>query len=118
MSKNKPAQNLPARKSLLEPVEAEKFKTFSARVPQDLSDEFDKLVERAKKFNFVITPSKIITAAVRDAVNFENLELDKFERFAAEKAEAEKTELERIATEKAEAEKTVSVSSTSSEELV
>lgn len=68
------------RKSLLEKTEIDKFKTVSARIPQQLSDDFDKLVDRAKANGFVISISKVITAALQDAIEFENIELDKLDQ--------------------------------------
>jgi Arc/MetJ-type ribon-helix-helix transcriptional regulator len=68
------------RKSLLEKTEVDKFKTVSARIPQQLSDDFDKLVDRAKASGFVISISKVITAALQDAIEFENIELDKLDQ--------------------------------------
>lgn len=67
----------PVRKSLLEKTECDnKFKTVSARIPQQLSDDFDKLVDRAKEAGFTISITKVIIAALQDSIKFENSELD------------------------------------------
>ncbi len=70
------------KKSLLRPItkKANKYKTISARVPLDISDEFDCLILRAEKNGYTITPSIVIIQALRDAIRYENAELDKFER--------------------------------------
>jgi hypothetical protein len=69
-----------ARKSLLEKIEEEKFKTVSARVPLLLSDEFDKLVTRAKTHGFTISITKVITEALKDSIKFHNIELNKLDK--------------------------------------
>lgn len=66
-----------ARKSLLVKTESDKFKTVSARVPFQLSSDFDKLVERAKKYGLTISMTNVIVMALQDAIKFENAELDK-----------------------------------------
>lgn len=70
------------KKSLLKPIvkKTEKYKTISARVPLDVSDAFDCLILRAEKNGYIITPSVVIIQALRDAIKYENTELDKLEK--------------------------------------
>lgn len=86
---------VPARKSLLEKVEStDKFKTVSARIPEIISDDFDKLVERAKLHGFTITATKVIVSALKDAVEFENIALDKLKQPEADNEKPATTETE------------------------
>lgn len=71
------------KKSLLEPIEAEQYKTVSARIPQSLADKFDKLVERAKGHNRSLSVSKVITHAIEDACKSAGAELDALDKTAS-----------------------------------
>ncbi len=67
------------KRSLLKPIvkKADKYKTVSARIPLDISDAFDSLILRAERNGYIITPSVVIIQALRDAIKYENIELDK-----------------------------------------
>ena len=63
--------------SFLERLPAEKTRAVSARVPIEIIDEYDILVERVKSYGYTISISKIIITAIQNAVKLTNEELDK-----------------------------------------
>ncbi len=68
------------KKSLLEPIESESFKTVSARIPLSLSQRFDALVTRAKGHNMTLSVSKVITHAIEEACKSAAVELDALDK--------------------------------------
>ena len=71
------------KKSLLEPIEGEQFKTVSARIPLSLSQRFDDIVTRAKGHNMTISVSKVITNAIEEACKSAGAELDALDKAVA-----------------------------------
>ena len=63
--------------SFLEKLPAEKTRAVSARVPIEIIDEYDILVERVKSYGYTISISRIIISAIQNAVKATNEELDK-----------------------------------------
>lgn len=68
------------KKSLLEPIEGEQFKTVSARIPLSLSQRFDDIVTRAKSHNMTISVSKVITHAIEEACKSAATELEALDK--------------------------------------
>lgn len=63
--------------SFLERLPAEKTRAVSARVPVEIANEYDKLVNRVKSYGYTISLSRIIITALQNAIKETNEELDK-----------------------------------------